>query len=430
MKTTNHVSKARFAALLSALVVAAFSERARAAHVCADALVQEAATTERAAQRLLVLESGQVLRARARQRSDGVWEYARGGDWVALEGVGVTSVRLESDVLAEFASKRREQSAAPVPVHERLELAHWCENTGLLVEALEELDRAFEDHPGDGRVERHTLRLGESAKFAFGLPDAARYTSGTEREQGDALRTALATIARLGPSGRLLAAEQLVAAAGVERVRTEVNADLRRSGPLGRRLACELSGRLAPGEESKVLFVRALLDTDPAVRIAGASALGRANEPGFIAPFERALASSNQQVQLNAAQALGVLGQAAALPVIARALLAAPASGGNPSGARGYVFIGRQFAYVQDFDVEVATAATIADPQIGVLVEGSVLDARVLSTVIERTVVRRHLALSAGRLLGESIGDSPKDWEAWAKATLAETPAEPPTTGN
>jgi hypothetical protein len=429
MKTTNHVSKARFAALLSALVVAAFSERARAAHTLGDALVQEAATTERAAQRLLVLESGQVLRARARQRSDGVWEYARGGEWVALEGVAVTSVRLESDVLAEFATKRREQSAAPVPVHERLELAHWCENTGLLVEALEELDRAFEDHPGDGRVERHTLRLGERAKFAFGLPDAARYTSGTEREQGDALRTALATIARLGPSGRLLAAEQLVAAAGVERVRTEVNADLRRSGPLGRRLACELSGRLAPGEESKVLFVRALLDTDPAVRIAGASALGRANEPGFIAPFERALASSNQQVQLNAAQALGVLGQAAALPVIARALLAAPASGGNPSGARGYVFIGRQFAYVQDFDVEVATAATIADPQIGVLVEGSVLDARVLSTVIERTVVRRHLALSAGRLLGESIGDSPKDWEAWAKATLAETPAEPPTTG-
>jgi competence protein ComEC len=443
MKITNDVSKVRFAALLSALVVAAVGGPAESACVRTDAPVQDedAAPRERAAQRLLVLEGGQVLRARARQRADGVWEYARGGEWTALEGVGVVSARLESEVLAEFAKKRTEQSRTrgslpndgAVPVHERLELAHWCESVGLFVEALEELDRAFDEHPGDLRVERHTLRFGERARFGFGLPDPERFTTGTERERGDALRTALATIARLGPSGRLLASEQLVAAAGPECVRAEVTADLRRSGPLGRQLACELIGRIAPGEETKVLFVRALLDTDPGVRTAGARALGRANEPGFVAPFERALASSNEQVQLNAAQALGVLGQATALPVIARALLA-PASGGNPSGARSHVFIGSQYAYVQDFDVEVATAASIADPQIGVLVEGSVLDVRVLSTVIERTVVRRHLALSAGRLLGHSIGDSPKEWEAWAKATLerppVEPPAEPPTTGN
>jgi hypothetical protein len=397
---------------------------------CGSATVQEGSA--RSAERVLVLADGRRVRGRTRQRADGVWELARGGAWQALDGVVVTSARLESELLGELRTRRGEQSRGRVPVHERLELSHWCESSGLVSEALEELDRALDDHPGDVRIERHLERFGERVSLAFDLPERERLTSGDERERRAAVSAALANLARLGASGRHLAANALVREAGWEAVATELAEDVRRAGPLGRRLACEMLGRFAPGDETKVLYVRALLDTDAGVRAAGARALGRlVDEPALVAPIERALASSNPSVALHAAQALGFMATPGAKQAVARAILAPP-SGGSPAGPRAYVYIGTQHAYVQDFDVEVATAGAIADPQIGVLVEGSVLDVRVLSTVIERTVVQRHLVMSAERLAGGPIGDGPQEWAAWARATLAEaeaTPAAPTTPG-
>ena len=43
---------------------------------------------------------------------------------------------------------------------------------------------------------------------------------------------------------------------------------------------------------------------------------------------------------------------------------------------RAYITVLNQVTYVQDFDVEVAAAALIADPQVGVLSDGIVLDVR------------------------------------------------------
>jgi len=427
MNSLHIASAALVLALAAGTATPALATAARPALPTISIPAQDGAA--RSAERVLALADGRHLRGRTRQRADGVWELARGGEWHALEGVAVTSARLVSELLGELRTRRADQSRGRVPVHERLELAHWCESSGLVSEALEELDRALDDHPGDTRVERHLERFGERVGLAFGLPDRERLTNTEERERRAAVAAALATVARLGASGRHLAANALVRDAGWEAVASELAQDVRRAGPLGRRLACEMLGRFAPGDETKVLYVRALLDTDAGVRAAGARALGRlVDEPALVAPIERALASSNPSVALHAAQALGFMATPAAKHAVARAILAPPSSG-RPAGPRAYVHIGTQHAYVQDFDVEVATAGSIADPQIGVLVEGSVLDVRVLSTVIERTVVQRHLVLSAERLAGGPIGAGPQEWSAWARATLAETEPAPTTPG-
>ena len=51
-------------------------------------------------------------------------------------------------------------------------------------------------------------------------------------------------------------------------------------------------------------------------------------------------------------------------------------SGGAGSSPRSHIFTGRQFAYIQDFDVEAFQFEVAADPQINVIHEGVVLDVR------------------------------------------------------
>ncbi|MEZ5978938.1 MAG: HEAT repeat domain-containing protein [Planctomycetota bacterium] len=386
------------------------------------ALAQERADEtylESSAKRVLFLAGGGTMRARSRQRADGVWEIARDGAWTQLPAGAVERTRLEDEVLAEYAAMRKEVGRDDVSLHRRVELAHWCERNGLVDECLGQLDLALRDTPGSTIVERHLDGFSERVRLRFGLPDPTLYASESERERHDAVRSALSTASRLPPALRYLAAKQLVDEAGAELVRAEAAIDVRRGGPMARTLAAELLGRLGPADESKVLLVRAVMDSSEDVRLACACALGRTSEPGFVLPLERALGSSNPQIQANAAQALGAIGMPQALPAIARAITAPSSGSGTPSGPRGYVFVGRQFAYVQDYDVEIATAASIADPQIGVLVEGSVLDVRVLATTIDRTIVRRYLARSAKQLLGRDIGKTPAEWDAWATGYLA-----------
>ncbi|QDU85701.1 hypothetical protein Pla163_28340 [Planctomycetes bacterium Pla163] len=379
--------------------------------------------TLRAAVRVLYLAQGGTLRGRARRDAAGRWEFARDREWTALPMDSVVSFADEKVLLERYAERRAELGDTTYAVHRRLELARWCETSGLLPELVRELDAALAERPGDRMVERFVDRVSDRLAFGFDLPEPEELTAQDERARTRAIESALRTVSRLGPSTARIAGARLVELAGWEALEPVLDEDLRRAGPLGRRVAADLVGRFAPATRTKVLLVRAIVDSDEDVRVASAVALGRADEPALILPVERALASSNGQVRSNAATALGHMGYVQALPAIASAITA-PASGSAAgSGPRAHIFVGRQFAYVQDFDVEVATAASIADPQIGVLVEGSVLDVRVLGVVIERTVVTRRLAASAGRLLGRDLGERRSDWEEWAANYRPDEPA-------
>jgi hypothetical protein len=389
------------------------------------ALAQDEAADQRlgVAVRVLHLAQGSTMRGRTRRDASGLWEFAREREWVALPAGSVVAFFDESDLLERYAERRAELGDTSHAVHRRLELARWCETSGLLLELVRELDAALAERPGDRMVERFIDRVSDRLSFGFDLPLPEELTAQDERARSRSIESALRTISRLSPTTARIAGARLVELAGWEALEPALDEDLRRAGPQGRRVAADLVGRFAPATRTKVLLVRAIVDSDEDVRVASAVALGRADEPALILPVERALASSSPQVRSNAAAALGHMGYVQALPAIASAITA-PASGSAAgSGPRAHIFIGRQFAYVQDFDVEVATASSIADPQIGVLVEGSVLDVRVLSVTIERTTIVRRLAQSAGRLLGRDLGDRRSDWEEWATNYRPDEPA-------
>jgi hypothetical protein len=94
-----------------------------------------------------------------------------------------------------------------------------------------------------------------------------------------------------------------------------------------------------------------------------------------------------------------------------RAAAQAGKSGGTSAGS---IFIGTQTAYVQDFDVEVANAAAIADPQVNVLIEGAVLDARVIGIYTVSYATEARLVRSAlGELTGLRLANTNRAWLDW-----------------
>ena len=95
-----------------------------------------------------------------------------------------------------------------------------------------------------------------------------------------------------------------------------------------------------------------------------------------------------------------------------------------------------QVSYIKDFDVEVAQAATIADPIVGVVNSGAVLDAKVVGIYGTMTTIeKRIISESLEDLTGRAFGPNPAAWMAWWKEEKArgadassEAPPVPPRT--
>ena len=63
--------------------------------------------------------------------------------------------------------------------------------------------------------------------------------------------------------------------------------------------------------------------------------------------------------------------------------------------------------------MEIAQGAVIADPVIGVLQEGNLLDVRVHGTSGSRTVERQIIVRSLRGLTGQRFGDDFEAWRRW-----------------
>ena len=153
--------------------------------------------------------------------------------------------------------------------------------------------------------------------------------------------------------------------------------------------------RLAPAKSLEPLLRRCALDGSREVRTEAAHALAATGEEGVILPLVRALSSEYSSVRANSAEALGVAGYPAAVPVLKAHLsnlTASAKASGHSAPPRNHIFVGKQTAYVQDFDVEIAQAAAVADPQVNTLHQGAVLDVRVLAVTSSRTATRTELS--------------------------------------
>ncbi len=379
---------------------------------------QDGAKAQRARTWLLHLADGRVLRTKAVETETG-WTLD-GGQTLTKEAVRRAAT--EHDVLAQ--ARKLERTAERGEPGAGVAYADWLANEGLVAEALAALDRVLVRDPDQPQA----LAWAERTTFSIGLPLLA------PTPDARALEQAFAVAARFGPGGQEIALARLAALnpggeipGGIALLESElVHADARR-----RAFATLALRRLAPGKALRELLSRAVLDRSQAVREGASLALRDAREEATLTPVMRALGSNSSTVRSNALAAIGAMNYPAAVEPLIHHLTSTLQSDGGTGAPRSHVYFGRQIAYVQDYDVEVAQNESIADPIINVLQEGVVLEAAVhgvreYAIQTERANTRRALA----RLTGADPGNTTTAWRRWWQENGDEWragPTNPPT---
>lgn len=352
--------------------------------------------------RILRLASGQAIRVLSRYR-DGAWEYRGKGGWERLDPRAVTGAELESDVLRAWRAERAQCDLKNLDA--RCRLAQFAADRGLAAEALGELDAvlsADSDHAAALGLARGT--------WLMSVPTLDVPPGEEARARAELLRFG----SQLPPAGREIAVRELAGAKDRAALHAELARDLWSSIVVRRAFAALALRRIFPGEEIQPLLVHAVRDASEDVRRASARALRGVQDPAIVLPLTKALGSKSLIIRSNAASALGELGYAAAVEPLIASLAIALQSSTDARAPHSHIFVGRQIAYVQDFDVEVAQFQAVADPQINVLIEGNLLDAAVLSTreegvEIELVAIRKALE----QIVGQRPGGTARAWLQW-----------------
>jgi len=358
----------------------------------------------RALKRVLHLAGGTTLRAIARKSEAGEWEYKHKGKWLPLHAGMVTDAQLERVVLKEM--RERKKALKKGNTEGQAELAAWMFTNGLLTEAVDASDRILAFEPD------HSLTLAalDANAHRFSVPSI-----GIDAEGAESYENLLRWAAQRSTSSREMAITQLERSRDRETLLAKLSRTLR-SNKVGRRSFAPLAlRRLFPGEEVQSLLARSVLDSSPDVRRNSAQALGTVGDPAVAVPVLKAMTTSrSQRVRVQAAEALGYMRYPAAVAPLVTHLTALQNSGPGHAVPHSHIFVGRQFAYIQDFDVEVAAFQAVADPSINVLIEGDVLDAGVVGIgevgfASEKRAVRSALQ----NITGANPGRYTKDWIKW-----------------
>ena len=179
--------------------------------------------------------------------------------------------------------------------------------------------------------------------------------------------------------------------------------------PAQRRFCATELGRIADTRSAPALMRLAVRDPVVSVRKAATKALRACKSATTVRQLVRGLDSSSLTHRIRTANALGALGDVSAVPHI---LVRWDMRSGN--FPRAHFTQVNQISYVQDFDVEVAATAFIADPIVGTLQDGLVNDVRVLSTEVVMTTRERVSYVRAlSELTGAHYGARRKKWHAW-----------------
>jgi hypothetical protein len=376
--------------------------------------------------RLLHLSNGQIVRVVSRWNADH-WEYKNKSGWKALAPGQVREAVLESDALKAWNAER--DHADLKKVDDRVKLAQSALSAGLTQEALNEIDVVLAREP-----DRADALLLLQQDGWMNVPSLAVPDDKLAAQKDELYRWAGA----MPISGRELAVRELGRLAHDDALRDELAKDLGSKIVTRRAFAALALRRLYPGGAVKPLLRHAVLDPSDEVRQLSAIALRHVNEPGVIVPVVRALSSNSSYVRANAAEALGMMNYKAAVEPLVGRLADASAAASSSNGRatpHGYIFVGTQTAYVQDFDVQVAQFAAVAKPIVNTLIEGDVLDAGVLGVedVVFETEVMT-IGKSLQQLTGMPRGKTAKEWlkwwdengAKWKSADLSRPPAATP----
>ncbi len=357
------------------------------------------------ARRILHLRNGQTIRVLSRERK-GVWEYHGKAGWKELGEGFVVSFALESEVLREWTAKR--SGIPPADYAARAKAADWALSAGLATEGLEEMTNVLAFDPDRKEV------LESLAAHADVMTVPAVDPSPVRR--GPSTAELLRFGASAPPAARELAVLELKKLPPDKELTDLLLGELRSNVVTRRSFGALALRRIVPGEGVKPLLRHAVLDPSDEVRRSASLALRAVDEPGVIVPVVRVLETSpSASLRKNAAEALGDMGYAAAVEPLMMRLMPGSNPGGDASRVpHSYIFAGRQVAYIQDFDVQVAQNQAVADPQVGVFIEGSVLDAAVAGVQnVDTSVELASVRTSLEKLTNASPGKNSKSWLAW-----------------
>lgn len=368
--------------------------------------------------RVLHLQDGSVIRAPVRT-VEGRFEIQLGGIVRRVDALEVVSSALERDLLARARAEL--DAVHPYAVGLRVEVARWMIAEGLSLEATSELDRVLRLVPD----EPHALALLGSTPPRIDL--------GVERGQDESERASLMRAgARLCALGASPTKRELVVRALAATARDETSDSPSASPTLGEDLARELEAgattrrvfatlalrRLRPGVAVGQLAVHAVLDGSVDVREGATLSLRDARDPSACGAVVRALASPSALIRSRAATALGRMGYPEAVEPLVKLLIAAapaPAGGsGGGGGVRANFYSGLSTAYVQDYDLEIAQGASVANPIVQALTSGVVFDVTVGGTSSLPISTEAWDAASAlTRLTGQRFGTDASAWQKW-----------------
>jgi len=180
----------------------------------------------------------------------------------------------------------------------------------------------------------------------------------------------------------------------------------------------------ALGDEGalRALLLSGARDKDAAVRREAVLAAQAFGNDDTALPFVRALGSKNLRLAGHAAEALALLGDERAAPYIVKRLRS------HGSSTRNFVSFLNQVSYVRDFDVEIAQASNIANPDVATISEGVVLDVKVLDASFTRTWIEPILVKAFSTLVGEHLSDA-RAVEAWYEMHKGDLPGFPSKPG-
>lgn len=354
-----------------------------------------------------------------------------GGDLVVTTPEGVVRVpaaRVLSHEVGEGPRARWRRAAAALDAAGSgaagwFRLALEAAAEGLAVESREALERVVRLEPGhaaarrargEEQVDGRWLPEGEARRARGLVSYAGRWWLPEELERAqrseasaraaalpagtDVARVALLLEARARGEAAVSAAAARALAGLPTELRVAAALRLLARSEAGLRVAaCEELGRMGDEAGLRPLVLHAARDLDEAVRDAAVDALALLGHDDAAVPLVRALGSGHTRLVAQAAAALARLGDVRAAHALVRRLVS------RGSSARSYVGFTRQVSYVRDYDVELAQASSIADPQVGVLQEGTVLDVRVVDASWTESWLEPHLVGALARLSGEPL---------------------------
>lgn len=372
--------------------------------------------------RVFTLTGGTFLRAKSRWVGES-WEYLDNSAWKPLPASAVASFAEERDLLDQ--SKRLLAQLGNDQGARRAAYADWLLSHGLLKEGVQELDKLLARDPD--QPDARKVAIAHAALFRVDASDPASAAG---------LDAWMRAACGLTPSLREVALTQLDTRVEDAALAQRLARGLTASSPREREVSALGLRRLYPGQEVRGLSRCAVLDGSENVREEAALALRDAKDSAVVGSIIGALGSRYGAVRANAVEALGAMGYPEAVqPLVEYMGSVAQSSGYNPP--HSYIFVGRQQAYIMDYDVEVAQFSAAADPIIGTLQEGAVLDARVLGSWEVDTVIETSRAARAlSKLTGAEPGRRLADWQAWWRengsryATATEPAVSRPTTGS